>query len=76
MCGADADTLSQWDLATGGSKPNGNRLGEKGARPVSSQLAFVPYFFLFFFFTVYSWRQSIPVTEHKGPILFERAEPK
>jgi len=44
VCGADAVTLPQRDLATGGSKPNGNRLGGKGAKPVSSQLAFVPFF--------------------------------
>lgn len=39
-------------------------LGGKGVKPVSSQLAFVP------FFTVYSWRQSIAVIEHKGPVLW------
>lgn len=44
MRGADADTLPQRDLATGGSKPNGKRLGGKGAKPVSSQPAFVPFF--------------------------------
>lgn len=63
---SNADTLQQWDLATGGSKPNGNRLGGKGDKPVSPQLSFVP----FFFFLVYSWKQSIPVIEHQGPVLF------